>query len=751
MRVLTETTKLQTAPGGAVQVNLDVVNTTSVIDGVTARVIGLDPQQVAAQPPLLPLFPDATGRMSLTMDVPVTFPAGRHPLTIELTSSVPGEQQELVDVDLVVEPRPHLAMSVKPAVQRAYRRGRFHVECRNNGNVPLTTTLAAFDQDRVVRCDLSEHVLTIEPGASASTMLTLRAKRRLFGSDFSRVVTVTGETDLDVEDDAAATLRQRPLIARGMLTALILAFILAAWAGAFLLGMTKVFASDPLTKTAPASFFVSAKGDNGLRAAVTPGDVLSKTSALPPGVGGGVAGTVTAASTGSGIGRIVVEALRPSQHGLVLEASAATQADGSYALLGLLPGSYYLRFSAIGYRTAWYPSANSQAKAKLISASAQTVARNINTNIVGLPATISGSVDPGDTTKIVHTVVTARALQGPASSTPLAKVTTDKNGNYTLRNLPAPGTYELGYVAAGYAPTTVIENVTGGQARSEPTVRLSAGAGSIDGIVTSDGKTALGGVTVTTSQAGQQYTTTTPTLGQVGHFAFTGLPTPGTYVLTFTKQGFGARTIVVGLAPGEHHSVTGVQLASGTGTVTGHVTDNTGTPLGNVTVTVGGTSTPVQTTTLTDGDPGAYALSGLPAPGTYTLTFTAPGFSPQTLPVSLTADAPKGTADAALTSSVGAVSGRVVDDSGNPLIGATVVATDGSTSHKTVTVAQSGATAAGGYRLTQLAPGPYSITVTAAGQQQETALVTVLPGVTQCQNFRLAAPGGSVQEPPACG
>jgi len=751
VRVIPDSTSLRTAPGGQVELSLEVVNTSPLIDGITVRVIGLDPQQVSSRPPMLPLFPDATGRLSLFISVPPTFPAGRHPLTVELSSSVDAAHNEQVDIDLVVEPRPHLSLQLKPAVRRGYRRGRFHVECHNSGNVPLPTTLTAFDPDRLMRCRLSDEQLTIDPGAVASTMLSVRAKRRIFGNDLNRPITIQADApELGVSAESIATLRQRPLIARGMLTVVILACIIAGWAGAFLLGLTKVFAQDPLTKSAPASFFVSASADQSLRAASSPAGALAKSGTLPPGVGAGIGGTVTAASTGAAAGRIVVEALRPSRHGLVLEASAATQADGSYVLLGLLPGSYYVRFSAIGYRTSWYPTATTQAGAKLVSANAQLVTQNVNTNVVGLPASISGSVDPGDTLTRVRTVVTAVPLQGAASSRPVAKVTTDKNGNYTLRNLPAPGVYELGYTTPGYAPSTVVERVDGGQARSEPTVRLSAGSGTIAGVVSGDDGKPLGNVTVTTTQAGQQFQTATPTLGEVGRFAFSGVPTPGTYVLTFSRAGFGARTIVVDLGPGQQQQKLKVTLASGTGTVSGRLTDALGKGLGGATVTVGGTTAPVSTTTLTDGEVGTYAVSGLPTPGTYTLTFALPGYAPQTVPVNLTDANPKAQANAVLMPGVGSIAGRVVDDGGQPIIGANVAVTDGKTVLKTVTVGASGGTPAGGYEVDQLPPGTYTVTVTADGHQQETALVPVLAAASSCQNFALPAPGGTPKDPPSC-
>ena len=42
---------------------------------------------------------------------------------------------------------------------------------------------------------------------------------------------------------------------------------------------------------------------------------------------------------------------------------------------------------------------------------------------------------------------------------------TDAAGAYTFAGLPAPGTYELAFVAEGYQPTSLTERVLGGQSR----------------------------------------------------------------------------------------------------------------------------------------------------------------------------------------------------------------------------------------------------------------------------------------------
>jgi hypothetical protein len=777
VRVQADTRVLDITPGNRAEVNLDVVNTTEVIDGVRARIIGLEPEHVTTKPDLLSLFPDTSGRLTLTLGLPVQFPAGRHPVTVEVASSAGAAAPHHVDLDLLVAPHAAVQLRVRPALVRARRRGSFVVECINRGNVPLELALSAVDPDRSLRCSFEPSTVTVEPAAMRTSILTIRAPRLLVGNEIDRPVTIRGEGS-GVSGEGPATLRQRPLLSRGLLTVLVLMSIVGLWALAFLLGLTKVFSGDPLTKSAPASFFAAAAtgpaagspgsatgaaaGAAGHPGAAPPG-ALPKSGVLPPGVGAAISGSVTAASTGDGVGRIVVEALRQTKSGLQLVTSAATQADGSYSLVGLFPDNYLLRFSAPGYTTVWYPAASGQGGATAVTATTQKVASGFNVKIVGLPASISGQVDPGDTLTPPTTTVTVRPLGGAgtsgadgtaataASPAPaggsatgtagagvIATVTTDASGHYAITGLPSPNTYEIGFTTPGYQPTTVVDRVGGGQDRSEPTVRLSAALGTISGTVT-DGARPLGGVKVTTTVNGQQVTTGTPTVGTVGTFAISGLATPGTYILTFTLDKYGAQTVAVDLGPGQQRTDLAVTMVGGTGTASGHLVDSAGKGIGGATVTVGGTTKPVTTTTLTTGDVGSFVISGLPTPGSYTLTFALGGYQSQTVPVVLDSDHPAPSVTVTLTRGVGRIVGQVYDPTHTANVGATVTVTDGKNVFTTTSV---DSPSPGSYVVADLPPGTYTVTVSRDGYGPQTALVTVSPGSDTRQDLQLQLGGG---------
>src|SRR5437588_8797312 len=92
------------APGRAAELEVDVYNTAAVIDGVTARAVGLDPDWVSTQPRQLALFPDSSGRLMMRIALPTEYPAGTHRVTVEVASAVETSPPEYVDIELVVSP-----------------------------------------------------------------------------------------------------------------------------------------------------------------------------------------------------------------------------------------------------------------------------------------------------------------------------------------------------------------------------------------------------------------------------------------------------------------------------------------------------------------------------------------------------------------------------------------------------------------------------------------------------------------------
>lgn len=736
MRAVGGAAEVILTPGSASVFVVEVTNELQVIDGITASLDAGEGLTATVEPPLLPLFPDGTGVLTLTLRPSPTFPAGTHRMIVELRSSVESATTSIVEFTGRVVPVPNAALTVLPPVRAAKRRARYGVVLDNTGNVPLDAALAASDPDRTLTPRFDPPGLLVAPGGSATATLTVTGRRRLLGSDLSRQVTVLGTAN-ELELATSATFRHRPLIPNGARTIVVLGLIVAVWAAIFLVALNHAFSKDALTKDVPPSFYAStaaahtasgatALGSLGTFRFQTAASDAAPAGAVPKtgvaiGVGGTISGTLTAASTQAGVGRITVEAVRTTPTGPTLVASAATGDDGTYNLVGLLPGDYYLHFTAQGFQDQWYPAAPTQATSTPVTVDAMGQTPGINAVVTGLPATISGTVATG-TPVPAPVTVTVLPEQG-ATTTPVATVTTDSSGHYTIANLPAPGVYDLSFASPGYRVGSDSEQVGGGEQHTANTIDLSAANGSISGTVT-DGANPLGGVTITAAANGQTFTSATPTTGTVGQFSLANLPSPATYLLTFTKTGFGTKTIAQALAPGQSLTNLAVAMAGGAGQVSGLVTSPTGAPLGGVSVTVNGAATPLTTQTLTAGQVGSYQVSGLATPGAYTLTFSLAGYSSQTVGVNLGSGGSASAINVVLPVFAGSLTGTVTAAGGGPLAGAAVAVTDGVTIQTTVTTSSP----PGGFSVAGLTPGSYSVTVSLTGYISQTALVQVQPG-----------------------
>src|SRR6478609_9584250 len=201
-----------------------------------------------------------------------------HPLTVAVVSHGSGSPTQHVDIDLSVSARPDIRLSPDPQTIRSKRTGRFVLNIENSGNVALDAVLSSTQEDKRTKSRFTPESVHVEPGVSTPVILTVKGPRMITGAETDRIVAVglvarrahtipamdETETGPELERGTQVRLRQKPLVSRGLLTALILLMIVCLWAAIFLLGLTQVLAGDPMTKTAPPSFFaVSADTGSG--------------------------------------------------------------------------------------------------------------------------------------------------------------------------------------------------------------------------------------------------------------------------------------------------------------------------------------------------------------------------------------------------------------------------------------------------------------------------------------------------------
>ncbi len=741
MRVEVTPQVVEVRIGEPAAITVSVFNTADVIDGISVRIVGMDPGLVTVEPNLLALFPDTSGSVELTLELPADFAAGSHELGIE-ASSAHGGGVVVVPLEVTVPLRFDADLRIEPQRLTARRRSSGRLVVSNRGNGTLRLAMTANDHERLLSFAVTPAIIDVPPGEVVSTV-EVRGPRLWFGAPTDRPFTVKaaprafgasaqtpGEEQPDLE--ATATFSHLPLIPRGVFTTGLLGSIVAIWALVFLFVLGRILTEDTAGKAAPASYFATSAEVVAAGGGAADPNLPIGAARLDPASRGGLDGTVSSASTDEPVGRISVEAVRLARFGPVVASTVATDDTGAFELGGLPPGTYTLRYTAPGFLEQWYPASIDLDGAERITVSAGETLDVSPASVTGFPGSISGTVDTGrNFTTTVQ--VQVRALIGGVPTAVVRQVTADSTGQYLVAGLPTPGVYELTVIAGEFRPATVVTTLGGGENRIEGAVRLSAGTGAVGGLVTDESGSPLGGITVKVASGDDELTTATPTAGPVGTFRLDDLPTPSTYLISFEAEGYGTEILAVDLGPGQSRSDLDVTMARGTGSISGLVADEDGNPLGDVAVSINGPTGTVQTTTLTTGTVGRFGVSGLPTPGSFTLTFTKAGYTTTTVDVKLarTGSAPNTNVSMETRSAV--LKGTIRGPNDDPELGATITVTDGTNVRTTI----SASLPAGAYELVGLAPGSYTMTVAAPGRETATVLVELTPGDTIVRDIDL--------------
>ncbi|MFN0030033.1 MAG: carboxypeptidase regulatory-like domain-containing protein [Acidimicrobiales bacterium] len=253
-----------------------------------------------------------------------------------------------------------------------------------------------------------------------------------------------------------------------------------------------------------------------------------------------------------------------------------------------------------------------------------------NLPLVAAAGSLSGLVTNAAGTALGGVIVTATRADTVASTT---TPTAGPVGTFKLSEMTTPGTYVMTFALAGFSSQTLSVELGPGEARAGFDVVLGEAVGTVTGKVTAATGEALGGVTVTASNGGFVLSTQSATVGDVGSFTLAGLPANGSYLFTFTAEGFGTESRRIPL-DGVSAARADVVLAPTVGTVSGTVKRG-GVAVAGATVTIsdGGLS---RATTSATVPAGAYRLPNL-APGVYTVTFSVAGRTPYTVLVTVIA------------------------------------------------------------------------------------------------------------------
>lgn len=354
------------------------------------------------------------------------------------------------------------------------------------------------------------------------------------------------------------------------------------------------------------------------------------------------------------------------------------------------------------------------------------------TVVVGVSTTVNAALS----TSTTPTTSTTGTIAGQVSSVndghPLSgatvqyangSVTADGHGNFSIPNLAA-GAYNLNVSSPGFLPRLYPVSVTGG-ATTQVAAQLSV-AGVLAGTITANGN-AVPGASVQV-QGGAVPVNLAITSNAAGSY-YSGWIPVGNYTFTVSAPGYATQTVAATVNTGLT-TTTNIALSTSTtvttGSIVGHVTTSSGSPLQDATVTT------ASATAVTDVN-GAYTLANLSATTQQvTASLAEYGASTQTVAVTAGASTSLNFVLSPNVATTGSLSGTVTN-----------LATSGGIAGATVSYAGGSVVAngMGQFTFSNLAAGTYSMTATANGYLSRTFTVNIVGGTNPAANFQLSTAG----------
>ena len=707
-----------------------VANTADLVDAFEIRVLGVDRSWVQCSPDRLQLFPQTTGEIDLTIDLPDDFPAGLRTLTIQIRSELKPDRPTLLTLSLDVDSRPRVNVQVHPVQITGASKATFAVTVQNQGNNPVVARLTLDDPESVVEGSFDRPEIDIPPGEQRNTPFRVKAKRPWAGSPAIRTLSIGVEGGLEGSEQVVSFV-QTPRISRMLFSFIGLLIAASIFGIVFSRNLKNVVDATTTDSKILEQAFGSADPSAGAEPGTVTGTVVARTSKT------GIAG----ATVEIYLSEVPTQPIR----------SVATGEDGTFIIDNLGPGPFRIRAIAAGFDSRWYGDVAAFDNSPDLAIDPGVTKQAIDLLLGGQPATLKGVVVGGNVEGANVDLIVPSSVTGGTQDAVLGNVPVDATGVFEFQNIPAPGEYSLRVRKVGSITTQLSFELSGGETRSGITVQLRSGDGSLSGLVNGPNGP-LGAATIAVSSPDQSASTLSLTTGIVGSFLIPDLLTPASYAVSISSTGYATKSITVSLASGQQITDLNVQLAPSTGSISGLVRDSQGFALGGVTVTATESGNTFSTTSVTVDDPatpssneiGSFSLLGLPAPGVYTVTFGGGNYSEVVRNVVLRSTTLNASLLVDLTASTGSVVGTV-SDGGGAAGGVNVRLANGIISRSTTTASvcvTSNPNCVGTYRFDNVPSGAYTITFSRTGSVTSARQVVITPGSKQTVDPTLSIRSG---------
>lgn len=191
--------------GERASIEVEVFNGSPIVDEFRVDLLGpwIDPiraEWVTVQPAVLALFPNSSGSVLLTLDVPAASQllAGQHVLGIRVRSTTDPAAAHVAELPVTVNSQPVVSLHLDPQTVSGGSKVQTKVVARNLGNVPVNLWLQTTDPANALQFQLADLDVPIAPDEEAVIPVTMTARRPLIGTGTARPYSVIA----DVEDRA---------------------------------------------------------------------------------------------------------------------------------------------------------------------------------------------------------------------------------------------------------------------------------------------------------------------------------------------------------------------------------------------------------------------------------------------------------------------------------------------------------------------------------------------------------------------
>ncbi|MBD7965920.1 carboxypeptidase regulatory-like domain-containing protein [Fictibacillus norfolkensis] len=433
-----------------------------------------------------------------------------------------------------------------------------------------------------------------------------------------------------------------------------------------------------------------------------------------------VSGVVRSADTGEPISGVLISLL--DIYGFTIRG-VSTDKNGFYFIDGFNAGQYFVTAISPNYqrvRLSIDPLPGEEEKADF--------------SLILEPGQVQGVIlDEQTQSPLVGALV---ELYTPGATTPIARRVTGAEGNFLIEGL-APRSYTLNAVTLNYQIRTAGIVVNAAETTSIQ-LALIPNPASVSGTITDSAGVPLTNASVRLVNENDIEIGNGST-NLDGIYEIGDLP-PGYYTVIVGLDGYSSSTSGVSLQPGDQLTGINVSLTPLGGTITGNVVDEFGEPLPGTLITfLTPEGIPIIATNAND--QGNFS-SILLDPGTYTVIATSPYYFQSQLGVIVLPDETS-TLNFVLNSVGGQITGVVVDENGNPILGSfpsiRLLNVNG------VLLQSFTALADGRFVFSQLPEGAYQINVRAENYQAVTVGAFVNNGEVSNLIVSLPEERGSVE------